>query len=126
VAEEEEPQVHHSGWGPRPRGRKGARRWQRLGREAAWAASSLCQYWQTAVFTDFFHRDLVVGGEDHGVWEGVEEADLSDLAKPGVLEAVVEDVEGVAVEDVGGTQLCYHHQEAQLSHVEDAGSSLQV
>ena len=39
-----------------------------------------------------------------------------------MVDAMVEDVEGVAVEDVGGTQLCYHHQEAQLSHVEDAGS----
>ena len=63
MAEEEEPQVHHSGWGPRPRGRKGARRWQRLGRDAALAASSLCQYWHTAVFTDFFQRDLEEGGE---------------------------------------------------------------
>ena len=32
---------------------------------------------------------------------------------------MVEDVEGVAVEDVGEIQLCYHHQEAQLSHLED-------
>ena len=44
-------------------GRKGARRWQRLGREAALAASSLCQYWHTADFTDLFQRDLEEGGE---------------------------------------------------------------
>ena len=63
MAEEEEPRVLHSGWTPRRRGRKGAWRWQRLGRLAAWAASSLCQYSHKIVFTDFFHRDLVEGGE---------------------------------------------------------------
>ena len=63
MAEEEEPQVLHRGWAPRPRGRKAARRWQRLGREAAWAASFLCQYWHTAVFTVLFHKCLVGGGE---------------------------------------------------------------
>ena len=40
-ADKEEPQVSQKGWGPRPRGRKGAGRWQRLGKEAALAASSL-------------------------------------------------------------------------------------
>ena len=115
VAEEEEPRVLHRGWAPRPRGRKAARRWQRLGREAAWAASSRCQYWQTAVFTVLFHVCLVVGGEVRvtiGVGEAVLDTDLPNLAEPGLLDAVMEDVKGVAVEDVTVAQSSNHQEQA--------------
>ena len=48
------------------------------------------------------------GEGDHGVREGVEERDLPSLAEPRVLDAVVEDVEGVAMEDVSGPELGHH------------------
>ena len=62
------------------------------------------------------------GEGDHGVREGVEEGDLPDLAEPRVLEAVVEDVEAVAVEDVAGAELGNHQEQAELSHVQHTSS----
>ena len=60
-----------------------------------------------------------IGEDDKGVREGVKEGDLTDLGKPRRWDAVVEDVEAVSVQDVGGAEPGEHHQEAELPHVED-------
>ena len=49
-----------------------------------------------------------------GIWERVLLAEVSELGKPGVLDAVVEDVQPMLVEDVGGAEECYHMEEGVL------------
>ena len=54
---------------------------------------------------------------DHGlegVWEGVLLAEIPDLGKPGVLDAVVEDMKAVLVEDVGWAKEGHHVEECVL------------
>ena len=55
-----------------------------------------------------------------GIWERVLLAEVSDLGKPGVLDAVVEDVQPMLVEDVGGAEECYHMEEGVLVLVDQS------
>ena len=68
---EEEPEVAHRGWVPRPRGRKEGRRNWRLGRFEASVASFLCQCAVMADFTFAFQVDFEDGGKAsvmRGLW----------------------------------------------------------
>ena len=55
-----------------------------------------------------------------GIWERVLLAEVSDLGKPGVLDAVVEDVQPMLVENVGGAEEGYHMEEGVLVLVDQS------
>ena len=55
-----------------------------------------------------------------GIRETILLTEVSDLGKPGVLDAVVEDVEAMLVEDVGGAKECYHVEEGKLVFVDQS------
>ena len=46
--------------------------------------------------------------------KGILLAEVSDLGEPGLLNAVVEDIQPVLVEDICRSQECYHVKECEL------------
>ena len=60
---------------------------------------------------------LLWRGGDHGlegVREGVLLGEISDLSEPGVLDAMVEDIEAMLVENVAWTKEGHHVEEGEL------------
>ena len=49
-----------------------------------------------------------------GIWEAILVAEVSDLGKPGVLDAVVKNMYPMLEENVARTQECYHVEEGVL------------
>ena len=68
TAEEEEKQVHHSGWAPHPRGRKWSLIYLRLGRDSASTKRELLQKEVMAVLTSDFKAFF--GGGEIMIWRG--------------------------------------------------------